>query len=58
MEEKMTTFYRGIKVTDENVSKEVSKPQAGIYRGVKHGAIKKESAKKSDAGLQYRGIKH
>ena len=54
----MTTFYRGIKVTDENVSKDVSKPQAGIYRGVKHDAIKKESVKKSDAGLQYRGIKH
>ena len=53
----MTTFYRGIKVTEENVSKEVSKPQAGIYRGVKHGAIKKESVK-SDTGLQYRGIKH
>ena len=33
----MTTFYRGIKVTDENVSKETKKSNAGIYRGVKHG---------------------
>jgi hypothetical protein len=53
----MTTFYRGIKVTDENVSKETKKSNAGIYRGVKHGTIEKESATvKSD--LSYRGIKH
>jgi|TARA_B100001093_G_scaffold143388_2_gene135870 hypothetical protein len=54
----MTTFYRGIKVTDENVAKDnkLSK-KGGIYRGIKHGAISKESVKVA-TGLQYRGIAH
>jgi|TARA_B100000212_G_C27343665_1_gene520341 hypothetical protein len=53
----MTTFYRGIKV-DGNIAKDnkLSK-QGGIYRGIKHGAIEKESVKVA-TGMQYRGIKH
>tara|TARA_B100000424_G_scaffold55442_1_gene39953 strand:- start:1018 stop:1179 length:162 start_codon:yes stop_codon:yes gene_type:complete len=53
----MTTFYRGIKV-DGNIAKDkkLSK-QGGVYRGIKHGAIEKESVKVA-TGMQYRGIKH
>ena len=52
----MTTFYRGIKV-DGNIAKDnkLSK-QGGIYRGIKHGAIEKESVKVA-TGMRYRGIK-
>ena len=53
----MTTFYRGIKVTENNLAKDKKLSKGGIYRGVKHGAIKKESAK-SNTDLQFRGIKH
>ena len=56
LEETMTTFYRGIKV-DGNIAKDkkLSK-QGGVYRGIKHGAIEKESVKVA-TGMQYRGIK-
>jgi len=51
------TTYRGIKVTEGNLHIEKSKPQAGIYRGVKHDAIESVSSKGSKKGI-YRGTKH
>ena len=51
------TTYRGIKVTPENVAKEVKTPKAGIYRGTKHDAIKSEKSNTSGEGI-YRGVKH
>ena len=50
------TTYRGIKVTKENLHVEKAKSQSGIYRGVKHDAIKSVSSKGSKQGI-YRGTK-
>ena len=50
------TTYRGIKVTKENLHVEKAKSQGGIYRGVKHDAIKSVSSKGSKQGI-YRGTR-
>lgn len=51
------SYYRGIKVTPENVVKEKNSPKAGIYRGTRHDAIKSEKFNTSGKGI-YRGTKH
>ena len=49
------SYYRGIKQTPQNTAQEKSKPQAGIYRGVKHDAqVSKHKGQKN--GI-YRGVK-
>ena len=51
------SYYRGIKVTPENIAKEKNSPKAGIYRGTKHDAeVSKD--KTSTSELNYRGVKH
>ena len=48
------TYYRGIKQTPENTTKEKKVSQGGIYRGVKHGPLKTHSDKPTK-GI-YRGV--
>ena len=49
--------YRGIKVTENNLHVENKNSQPGIYRGVKHGAIKSDKSDRLQNGV-YRGVKH
>lgn len=53
-------YYRGIKQTPENTAKEKKSRVAGIYRGIKHDAIKsdKSASKVKSQGGIYRGVKH
>ena len=54
-------YYRGIKQTPENTAKDRKKKSvAGIYRGIKHDAIKsdKSASKVKSQGGIYRGVKH
>ena len=51
------TTYRGIKVTSDNVARDEKSPKAGIYRGIKHDAVKSEKSNPSGEGI-YRGVKH
>ena len=37
-------YYRGIKQTPENTAKEKKSRVAGIYRGIKHDAIKSDKS--------------
>ena len=49
-------FYRGIKVTPENVAVEKRVLTGGIYRGVKHEPVKSKKSKSRFDGI-YRGVK-
>ncbi len=49
--------YRGIKVTENNLHVENKSNQPGVYRGVKHDAIKSDKSEKLQNGV-YRGVKH
>ena len=49
--------YRGIKVTENNLHVESKNTQPGVYRGVKHDAIKSDKSGKLQNGV-YRGVKH
>ena len=54
-------YYRGIKQTPENTAKDKKKKSvAGIYRGIKHDAIKsdKSASKVKSQGGIYHGVKH
>ena len=54
-------YYRGIKQTPENTAKDRKKKSvAGIYRGIKHDAIKsdKSASKVKSQGGIYRCVKH
>ena len=49
-------FYRGIKVTPENVAVEKRVLTGGVYRGVKHEPVKNKKSKSRFDGI-YRGVK-
>ena len=51
----MALIYRGSKVTLENNREGAAKPQAGVYRGVKHDGSKIEKSSQLTSG-SYRGV--
>lgn len=50
-------FYRGVRYLVSDIVKEVTASEVGIYRGIRHNALPRESAG-TVSGLIYRGTKH
>jgi hypothetical protein len=53
-------YYRGIKITPQNVAKEQKVVSSGIYRGIRHDAFEAENKKTSTTVYPkwYRGVRH
>ena len=50
----MATYYRGVKVNSDKSNSDAQEAKGGIYRGIKHDALRNKSVKKP--GI-YRGTK-